>query len=345
MSNVTALASNYYSGAQLQLIRDTVARDCNPMEFDLFVTVARNAGLDPFRKQISAIVFSKSDPDKRRMSIITTIDGLRVIAARSRRYRPDEDEPAYEIDESLKGPANPVGLVKATVKIYVADDMRAGGWKPVTGVAYWEEFAPIKEEVEGGFDWVATNEVHPPGHKKAGQPKYRKVPREEGAKPVRQVDSSGQWGKMPRIMLAKCAEAQALRKAFPEDLSGLYEGAELDQARVIDVTPSEIIEASQAEGRLLRLGVANSITFQLSPTSPLEPIKLGQIADRIIQALPDFDLKMQRWFESANRTSLQEFWARAKSDALVVKGELEKNRQRLEVEEEAADADEGGAEQ
>jgi phage recombination protein Bet len=300
MNAVVPMASPGFNNRQLDLIRRTVAADTNADELELFIHTAKHLRLDPLRRQIYAFVFSKDKPDKRRMSIIVAIDGFRAIADRTGCYRPDEEEPTFEIDPAaVNAETNPIGLVKATVRVW---KHAHGAWHKVTASAYWDEYAPIKDE------WAWDQEA---GKKR---PTGRKT-----------LDTSGNWPKMPRLMLAKVAEALALRKAWPDDFSNVYAAEEVDRSRAQDMTAWEAAEAGATEKRLAQIGQGQTILFQFDPTGPLEPVPLGKIADRVAEFVQNNrdEVSAIGLFESRNRHALRDFWARQPGDALHVKRMLE----------------------
>jgi phage recombination protein Bet len=107
-----------YNPRDLALIRRTVAIDTSDDEFALFIHWARSLRLDPLRRQVHAFVFNKADPKKRRLSLVTSIEGFRAIAARTGNYRPDENEPAFITDNALKSDNNPAGIVSCSVRVW-----------------------------------------------------------------------------------------------------------------------------------------------------------------------------------------------------------------------------------
>src|SRR4029077_2255431 len=92
-------------------------------------------------RELPPFVFHKHDPKKRRLSLVTSIAGFRAIAARTGNYRPDENERGFIHDDALKADTNPAGLVSCSVRVW---QYAHGQWFPITGVARWDELAPIK---------------------------------------------------------------------------------------------------------------------------------------------------------------------------------------------------------
>jgi len=296
-----------YSPAQLQLVKRTVAKDCNDDEFNMFMEICRRQNLDPFRRQIYAFVFNKDREEKRQFVTVTGIDGYRAIAKRTGTYRPDEKEPVIEYDPALKNPeSNPEGIVKASVTVhqYGPD----GQWHPISGTARWNEFAPIEEEVK----FVDQGEVWPD----SGKPRKSRVP--TGKKKL----SKDNWRDMPHVMIAKCAEAQALRRGWPEEFSGIYTFDELDRVKA-DLTASDIVAEHEKELRLQLVNGADSYPLVFNMRNGIEMVPSGNMADRVLEFVQGLEAKteVELWMET-NRAGLQQYWAREKADALELKKQI-----------------------
>lgn len=293
MNNVPALS---FTGAQLDLIRSVIASDCNRDEFELYIAMAKRHGLDPFKKEIYALVFSKDNPKKRRLALVVSIDGYRTLAyrgatSRGAELRPGNPVAVYEIDEAMKDPAiNPKGIATCTVTWHVRD--QGGDWYPVSLTVDWDEFAPLSEIWEYDQD----------------QGKRAATGRFELAQ---------NWAKQGKIMISKCAEAQVLRRVAPETLGGLYVDAEMDQANAWDQA-----DHAASEARLERAGLKDTILLIFD--NDLEAVPLGQVADRVLEKAQSIksgaDLEA---FRKRNKEGLNQFWGLSKHDGLEVKRALE----------------------
>lgn len=186
-----------FNEAEVALLKSQIASGATDGQLALFIQVCRQTGLNPFARQIYAVIRKERQRDgsyEPKMAIQTSIDGYRLLAQRSGEYAGQDGPYWYNphtrewVDVWLED------FPPAAAKVGV---MRKNFTQPIYAVARFESYA--------------VREYNTNTRKYDGELKNL-------------------WAKMPELMIAKTAEALALRRAFPAELSGIYTDAEMEQA-------------------------------------------------------------------------------------------------------------------
>lgn len=181
-----------WDAEQIDVLKSLICPGASDAELRLFGQVCQRTGLDPFARQIYGIM-------------------------RKSRFK-DEYGKWQSVDKLS---------IQTSIDGFRLVAQRSGEYRGQDG-PFWCDTDGRWRDV-----WL---EDYPPAAARVGvlraswtQPTYAVATWREYAQ-VYNGEPTGLWKSMPSNQLAKCAEALALRKGFPQELSGLYTGDEMAQS-------------------------------------------------------------------------------------------------------------------
>jgi phage recombination protein Bet len=231
--NYPAPAPPFLSAEEVELLKRTMLAKFPDDEKETFIRTCQRTKLDPFTKQIYPTKRYQKVRDEqgnmRKVPTLVTVTGIM----------------------GLCGIAERTGNYDGCETRWSGPD---GGWR--------EEWLDPDPPAAARCVVFHKHRTHP----EVGIARWESYVGQQWNQEAQRWETTDFWERMPDYMLAKCAKAQALRGAFPDQLSNIYIREELDS----HLTDSESdLDLQEAETRT-RLEEASKVAAQVPP-KPVEP--------------------------------------------------------------------------